>query len=318
MSRPITLTVAVVVPALLALAACSNSAPPPAAEVAAPPEATSAAAAPAAEQNVFRFTIGSLQAFALRDGGLTFPNDNKIVAINKTPEDVAKVLTDAGASPTEISLSVQPLLVQAGDRVLLFDTGAGKNMGPSAGNLAADLADGGIDAGSVTDIFISHAHGDHIGGLVRADGSLAFPNATVHLSAPEWTSLQGTKEQAAVVAAITPKVDAFKPGSELVPGVVKAVEVKGHTPGHSAYLIGSGTDTLLYSGDTMHHSIVSVQQPDWTIAFDGDAPVAQASRKEVLAGAAASGQRIYAVHFPFPGLGKIEKRGEGFVWVPEQ
>ena len=302
------------------LAACAKEAPPPpAAQEAAPPAAEPAPAPPpVAERNVHPFNIGALQAFALRDGGLTVPNDGKTLAVGQPTEAVAKLLASAGLSTTELSLSVQPLLVKSGDRVLLFDTGAGKNMGPGAGKLGASLQEAGVAPSSVTDIFISHAHGDHVGGLTGADGALAFPNAKVHLTAAEWASLKGMKEQAALVAAITPRVDAFRPGSQIVPGVVKAVEIKGHTPGHSGYLIGSGSDTLLYVGDTVHHSVISVQEPDWTIAFDGDAPTAQKSRKDILATSAASGQRIYAVHFPFPGLGKFVRQGEHFVWMPEE
>ncbi|MEP7313435.1 MAG: MBL fold metallo-hydrolase [Pseudomonadota bacterium] len=300
------------------VAACAREAPPPQVAQAAPEPAPAPAPAPAVERSVFEFTIGALPAYALRDGGLTVPNDGKTLAVGQPTEAVAKLLGDAGLPTTELSLSVQPLLVKAGERVLLFDTGAGTNMGPGAGKLGAALQEAGIAPASVTDIFISHAHGDHVGGLVGADGALAYPNARVHLTAAEWAYLKTMKQQAALVTAITSKIDTFKPGSELVPGVVRAVEIKGHTPGHSGYLIGSGTDSLLYVGDTVHHSIISVQQPDWTIAFDGDAPIAQKSRKEVLAKYAAAGQRIYAVHFPFPGLGKFEKRGEGFVWVTER
>jgi glyoxylase-like metal-dependent hydrolase (beta-lactamase superfamily II) len=302
-------------PALVLLAACSSKeAADPAATQA---DAAAPAATAAADQNAWRFTIGALPAYALRDGGLTVPNDAKTLAINRTPEEVAKLLGEAGLPTDTVSLSVQPLLVQAGDRVLLFDTGAGTFMGPGAGKLAASLQEAGIAADSVTDIFISHGHGDHVGGLITADGALAFPNATIHVTAPEWKSIQEQAQLAPLVQAITAKVDAFEPGSELVPGLVKAVEVKGHTPGHTAYLIGSGADTLLYVGDSVHHSIVSVQEPDWTIAFDGDAPTAQASRKELLASNAASGQRIYAVHFPYPGLGRFARQGERIVWVPE-
>lgn len=110
----------------------------------------------------------------------------------------------------------------------------------------------------------------------------------------------------------------FKPGTEILPGVVKAVEIRGHTPGHSGYLITSGSSSLLYMGDALHHFVVSVQKPEWTIAFDTDAPTSQASRTELLARSAESGQRIYGVHFPFPGVGKIERRDQGYVWVPEQ
>ena len=303
------------VPALLLLAACSPKAPPPVTQAA--PEPPPAPAAPPPPPNVFKFTVGTMPAFALRDGGMTVPNDNKTLAVNKTPEDVAKLLGEAGLPTTELSLSIQALLVQSGERVLLFDAGAGKDMGPGAGKLGASLQEAAVAPASVTDIFISHSHGDHVGGLVADDGTLAFPNATIHLSTPEWTFLKNVKGQDAFLKAITPKVKAFKPGSELVTGVVKAVEIKGHTPGHSGYLIGSGTDSLLYVGDSVHHSIVSVQEPDWTIAFDGDAPLAQKSRKEMLEKNAAAGQRIYAVHFPYPGLGKFEKKGERIVWVPE-
>jgi glyoxylase-like metal-dependent hydrolase (beta-lactamase superfamily II) len=166
-----------------------------------------------------------------------------------------------------------------------------------------------------------------VGGLLKPDLTLAFPNAAIHISAPEWKYMSGlTAEQAkgmgiqdyeARIAAIKPKIVEFAPGAELIPGVVKAVEIKGHTPGHSGYLITSGAASLLYVGDSMHHYIVSVQKPEWTIAFDSDAPTAQKSRADLIASSAANGQRIYAVHFPFPGLGKFEKQGDHYVWVAE-
>jgi glyoxylase-like metal-dependent hydrolase (beta-lactamase superfamily II) len=127
----------------------------------------------------------------------------------------------------------------------------------------------------------------------------------------------GIAQHAALIAAIESKVAAFTPGADVLPDVVKAVEIRGHTPGHSGYMITSGESSLLYIGDTMHHFVVSVQKPDWTIAFDSDAPTAEASRSDVLSRSAASGQRIYAVHFPFPGVGRFERSGDGFVWAAE-
>ena len=127
----------------------------------------------------------------------------------------------------------------------------------------------------------------------------------------------GLGNRDALVAAMKPKLATFTPGAELVPGVVKAVDIKGHTPGHSGYKITSGSDTLLYVGDSMHHYVISVQEPEWPMAFDADQKTGAKSRAALIAESAASGQRIYAVHFPFPGLGKFEKQGDGYVWVAE-
>ncbi len=308
---------------VVALAGCS-----PAKQAAIPPAPATTAAAPApASLETRAFMIGELEATALRDGVLDFPNDNKVFGVGHKPEEVAAVLTAAGLPTDQLQLGLDPLLVKAGDRVMLFDTGAGKNFGTGAGHLAASLAAAGVSPQAVTDIFISHVHGDHTGGLVNDGGTPAFPNAAIHLSAPEWTYLKsldaktagslGIGQYAALVAAIAPKVATFAPGAEIIPGVVKAVEVKGHTPGHSGYLISSGQASLLYIGDAAHHFVVSVQKPDWPNGFDADAAAAAASRAALLAQMASSGQRIYAVHFPFPGLGKFEKRDAGFVWVAE-
>lgn len=306
----------------LTLAACS-----PKSEAPKEPAQETAAPAQTAQAPAGSFHIGELTAFALRDGGFDFPNDNKIFGVGKTPEDVAAVLTAAGLPTDKLSVSIQPLLVKSADRVLLFDTGAGSNFGPNGGQITKSLADAGVESASVTDIFISHAHGDHIGGLLNAEGALRFPNATVHIGAADWDFLKGLNAETAaavgapnhtaLVTALTPKVDAFAPGVELIPGVVKAMDFHGHTPGHSGYLIGSGASSLLYIGDSMHSYIISVQKPDWTVAFDLDAPTGQKNRIDVLTKSAESGQRIYAVHFPYPGVGKFERRGDGFVWVPE-
>jgi glyoxylase-like metal-dependent hydrolase (beta-lactamase superfamily II) len=305
-----------------ALAACSPKAPPPAAE-----SIPATPAALVASEDVKTFSIGSFTATALRDGTLEFPNDNAVFGLGRTPAEVAAVLASAGLPTDKLQLSIQPLLVKTTDKVLLFDTGAAANFGPTGGRLPASLAAAGVEPASVTDIFISHAHGDHVGGLVDAQGKLFFPNATIHFSAAEWKFLReldveqakgmGLAQHAAFVAALTPKVVTFAAGAQIIPGVVKAMDIKGHTPGHSGYLIGEGVDSVLYIGDTAHHSVVSVQQPDWGIAFDADSPTATASRKMVMAGAFEEGQRIYAVHFPFPGIGKFAREGDHFAWVAE-
>lgn len=304
--------------AAIALAACSKSEPvaeqPPATPPEAPADTQPAAPPPLSVQQL---KIGELSAWAVRDGGLELPNDNKVFGVGRTPEEVAAVLSANNLATDKLQLTIQPLLVKSADQVFLFDTGAGNIFGPGAGSLLTSLAAGGFEPQTVTDIFISHSHGDHVGGLVNAQGALNFPNATIHLAKAEWQHLAADEKYAALAAAMKPKLNAFDAGAELIAGVVKAVDIKGHTPGHSGYLITSGTESLLYVGDSMHHYVVSVQKPEWTISFDGDSAVAAKSRGDLIAKSAASGQRIYAVHFPFPGVGKFEKRGEGYAWVAE-
>jgi glyoxylase-like metal-dependent hydrolase (beta-lactamase superfamily II) len=287
-----------------------------------------ALAAPALAQtdDARKFTIGEFSAMALRDGTISLPNDNKVFGVGQTPQDVATLLQAAKLPTDRLELSVQPLLVRTADRVMLFDTGAGTNMGASAGKLAASMAAAGIAAATVTDVFISHSHGDHVGGLLNASGALAFPNATIHMSAPEWAYLQGMSaeqaqgagvgQHAKLIAAMTPKVSAFEPGADLIPDAVKAVDIKGHTPGHSGYMIRSKNKSVFYIGDTVHHFVVSTHKPEWPCGFDADPATAEASRKAVLGAAAAKGQLIYSFHFPFPGLGKVKSKDAGFVWAP--
>jgi len=295
------------VAALLAAAACS----PPTEKAEAP-----AASAPAASPDVRAFRIGGFEAYALRDGTLSVPNDGKTLAMGEPKADVDALLTASGQPADPLQLGLQPLLVKMGERFVLFDAGAAGQMG-TGNKLPGSLSAAGVSPDQVTDILISHAHGDHVGGLLNGQGGLAFPNATIRMTANEWAALQGDAQMAKLVEAIRPKVQTFQPNAEVAPGV-KAVDIPGHTAGHSGYEIGAGPDRLLYIGDAMHHSVISVQRPDWTIAFDGDATTAEASRRALLERAAAGNLRLYAVHFPFPGLGRIQRRDDDFVWVAEQ
>jgi glyoxylase-like metal-dependent hydrolase (beta-lactamase superfamily II) len=301
--------------AILALAgAMATAAPAPA-----------AATTPVAQFQAFK--IGSYSAVALKDGTLEMPVDGKSFVLGQSNEAVGALLKEGGAPADHFEFSIQPLLVHAGKHVLLFDTGVGNWYGDIGGKLPDSMKAAGEKPASVTDIFISHAHGDHIGGLITPSGALAFPNATIHISAPEWNWLSNLTETQAknmaiqhvttFVSTIKPKVVPFQPGANLLPGIVKAVELKGHTPGHSGYLIGTGGDSVLVFGDAMHSFAVSVGKPSWLVAFDSDQQQGAATRVTLVNDSAASGQRLYSEHFPFPGLGKIVKTKNGTVWQPE-
>lgn len=294
----------------LTLAACSPAANDQKSGEPAPPNPTQTVAAPA-EKPVYRFKIGALDAIALFDGQNPVPNDNKVFGVGLTPQAVAAPLTAAGQPADPIMLEIHPLLVRNGDRTMLFDAG----LGAGKGQLMQSLQTAGVDPASITDVMISHGHPDHVGGLV-ADGAPAFPNAAIRMSEAEWASIRANPEMADLVRVIAPKVQAFRPDEEVAPGV-EAQDTAGHTPGHVAYLITDGQNQLLYTGDLMHHWVLSVEHPDWTVGYDDDATAGKKARLDEITALRASGAHIYAYHFPFPGLGKIQTREGRAMFISE-
>jgi glyoxylase-like metal-dependent hydrolase (beta-lactamase superfamily II) len=249
--------------------------------------------------------------FALSDMFNVVPNDGSIFAVGIDPKVVADLLTKAQAPSDKITLGVDALLMVTPHRVVLLDTGLGPKVG---GVLPQSLALAGVSPSQVTDILITHSHPDHIGGLVKGDGTLAFPKAAIRMSRPEWTFLQAHGDPK-LVATIEGKVEPFDPGAEVVPGV-RSVNLPGHTPGHSGYEITSGKDRLIDIGDTAHSAIISLARPDWTIRYDGDSVQGRATRKAELDALATSHERVFAPHFPYPGVGYIVKAGDGYSWQP--
>ena len=258
------------------------------------------------------FRVGALRLYALSDMANVVPNDNSVFGAAQTPAAVAAVLKAAGAPTDSIALGVDALLVIAPGHVVLIDTGLGPKVG---GVLMQSLAKAGIKPGQVTDVLVTHSHGDHIGGLVTADGKPAFPKATIRLSATEWQWLQGRKSAAPVVAAIRAQVKTFAPGGAVLPGIT-SVALPGHTPGHVGYRIASKGEHLLDIGDTAHSSIVSLARPGWPIGYDTDKAEGEATRERLLGQLAASHERIFAPHFPYPGVGTIVASGKGYAFRP--
>lgn len=266
--------------------------------IAAPPAAT-------------KFNIGKLTAFALHDADFAVDNDGSVFAIDGTADEVAKLLKAAG-SPDVILLSVNALLVKDQDHLVLIDTG----LGPKAhGVLMQSLKKAGASAGDITDVLITHVHGDHVGGLATADGAPAFPKAKVRMSSAEWVFMQSQSDLAPLVKTISAQVQTFEPGAVVAPGIT-AVAIKGHTPGHMGYEIVNGEDRILDIGDSAHSSIVSLIRPDWAMGFDGDRAVAKASREKLLSDLSKSHEKIFSPHFPYPGVGTVESEGIHYRWQP--
>ncbi len=263
---------------------------------------------PAAHQ----FTLGKLKLTSLHDAQYVFPNDGKIFGVGGVDTATMSALLRAAGAPTDrITLSVNALLVRTDHRLLLIDTGLGPKF---HGALPESLQQVNIKPAAITDVLITHSHGDHTGGLVDASGHLAFPKATIRMSSAEWSYMQ-TQAPQDVIKAISSRVHTFEPGARIAPGVT-SVALVGHTPGHVGYEITSGEAHLLDIGDLAHSSIVSLEKPEWTIQFDKDDASAKAIRVKTLKQLAGDHELVFSPHFPFPGVGQIEAAGEGFVWKP--
>ena len=277
----------------------------------------------------YRTVVGDFEVTAISDGTVKLPMIKLLT--NTKPEAVAKALK-AGFLKETVETSVNAFLVNTGSKLVLIDTGAAGLFGPTLGNLLANMQAAGYKPEQVDEIYITHMHPDHVGGLMDK-ATMAFPNATLRIDKADtdfWLSeanLKAAPEGSkgffqGAMASVNPyvaagKLKTFEGGTELVPGV-RAVSAYGHTPGHTVYSVESKGEKLVLWGDLMHVAAVQFKNPKVTIQFDSNNKQAEAARQKAFAEAAKSGTLIGLTHVAFPGLGHLSKAadGKGYTWVP--
>ncbi|MDZ5457775.1 MBL fold metallo-hydrolase [Azohydromonas lata] len=274
----------------------------------------------------YRMVLGDFEITALSDGTTNLPMDQ---LLHGRPQETRKRF-DHARLPLPVESSFNGYLINTGSKLVLVDTGAAGNFGPTLGKLLANLRAAGYQPEQVDEVYITHLHVDHVGGLV-ADGQRAFPNAVVRVDkadADYWLSTANMEKAPkdmkgffqAAMASLKPYVDAgkfqpFEGPTDLVPGV-KAVPLHGHTPGHNGFLVSSQGEQMLVWGDTMHAAAVQMPDPGVTILFDTDPKAAAPQRRKVMAEAARQGTWIAGAHLSFPGLGRLRPAGKGYEWQP--
>jgi glyoxylase-like metal-dependent hydrolase (beta-lactamase superfamily II) len=244
---------------------------------------------------------------------------------------VQQAARDAFLPQNTIQNSFTALVLNNGGRLTLIDTGNGDSGAPTTGRWMENFRAAGFDPSQVNTIVISHFHGDHINGLRRKDGTAVFPNAEVLVPATEWAFWMddarmnqapenmrgGFLGARRVFSPIAKDVKQYEMDKEIVPGLT-SVAAPGHTPGHTAYMLSSGSGKLLILSDTANHPALFVRNPDWSAVFDMDADVARATRRRMLDMAASERAQVAFYHAPFPATGHITKDGDGFRFVPVQ
>lgn len=293
------------------------------------PAAAREAPAGAQVASVYRLKVGAYEVTVVNDGWVGL--ETKMWSGD--PAGAEKLLHDAFL-PTELNrTAVNEWLINTGDKLVLVDTGTSNVFAPSLGRLPKSLAAAGVNPADVDDVVITHIHPDHCAGLLTTDKKIAFPNAIIHVNADEyawwcegeikvpdqkpfWKGFAEIGRAAFKPYADAGKVQTFKDGTEIAPGVT-TITARGHTVGHTMVRVApSGGDLLLWT-DIVHNATLQFPEPDRAIVFDLEPPMAIATRKKVMDMAATDRLMIAGTHIAFPGVGHVAKASNGgYAFVP--
>lgn len=283
-----------------------------------------------------KIKLGKLDLFILTDGFIHEKNLESFAPRGNVSE-LKSILKDNFRSDEYVDMAMNVLLVKTKNKLILLDAGMGIFADERTGFLLKSLQKAGFSPKDITDVFLSHAHPDHIGGVVDKQNKLVFPNANIFISKVEYDFwMQATiKDFSNSILKTVPDVL-----NQIIPGiqnVLKAIQPKlkfydlnkslydnfnfqlapGHTPGLTVMTISSGNEKLLYIADLIHSDIILFPHPDWGYFGDTDLDIAIASRKKLLQQLAETKTRAFAYHLPWPGLGFTKKNGNAFEWFPE-
>ena len=275
-----------------------------------------------------RFMLGAAEVTVVSDGPLPL-GDPSGTFVGVPKEEVQKMLTDNFMSSTNVILEQNIPIVNTGDRLIMFDTGMGtsKLFGPTTGRLQKSMNEAGIKPDDVDAIVCSHAHIDHIGGIVDANDKPLFPNAQVYISQTDfdfWTDegKLGSPLKDFIVHArknlmpVRDRIVFFKDNQEFLPGVT-AISAPGHTFGHHIFMVQSDGKSFAFLGDLAHHAVLLIEKPRMEFSYDSDPKMAAATRVKMLDMLAANKTAVMSYHFAWPGLGHVVKAGEGFRYIAE-
>ena len=272
---------------------------------------------------IHSFKLGAADVTVISDGTMAMPLG--WVLPDRTQDAVAGVFKEAGKTLGELSLQVNVALVRLGPELILIDAGAGSDFAPQRGKLADNLAKAGVQPDAITKVVFTHAHPDHLWGVIDPlDGGTIFPKARHFMTAVErdyWLKpgVENSVPEAVRGAAagtqrrlneLGARIETVKAGDEIVPGL-SLIDTAGHSPGHVSVLVQSGGSRLLIGSDALIEPVISFARPDWRWGPDWDQDVAIAARKRTLDMLVADKIALLGYHLPWPGLGRVERATAG-------
>jgi glyoxylase-like metal-dependent hydrolase (beta-lactamase superfamily II) len=282
----------------------------------------------------YRYKVGDFEITVVADGVNRFKLPDNIVT-NVGKDEVSAALAAMHIEPGMFVTPYNPIVVNTGQKLVVIDTGTGQaalaESKGMTGQFLANLAASGIDPNAVDTVIISHYHGDHVNGLLKADGSLAFPNAEILVPASEhqfWMDdgemsrapkgrMEGLfKNNRRVFAGeVMKRLRTYEEGKEVVPGIT-SVGTHGHSAGHNSHIVASGSSKVYVQADVTHVPFLFARNPGWHAFYDQDPAMAEATRRKVYDMLAAEKMLVQGFHYPFPSLGYVEKSGSGYREMP--
>ena len=295
-----------------------------------------AAAPPSGKQapGFYRYKVGIYEITVVTDGARSFPLPDTFV--NNAKKDEVNAALEAAHLPKDtMTLVFNPIVINTGSKLIAIDTGYGPaeaaKPNSTHGQYQQNLAAAGIDAKAIDTVIISHYHQDHVDGVVGVDGNPAFPNAEILVPAVEhkfWMDdgemsraspgrMEGLfkNNRRVMSGVILKRVATYEWGKEIAPGIT-AVSTPGHTPGHTSYVIASGSAQLFVFSDVTNRPELFARNPGWHAFFDQIPDQAEATRRKVIDMLAADRMLVQTFHAPFPALGHMEKDGQGYRFAP--
>jgi glyoxylase-like metal-dependent hydrolase (beta-lactamase superfamily II) len=275
----------------------------------------------------FRFTLGAAKLTVISDGYFTQPVS--ALGVNADRAEVAALLSRHFLSKEANYAHTNHLLVELGEAKVLVDVGSGSRFFDTTGRLIANMEAAGIDPASITHVFITHAHPDHIWGIRDDFDEPIFPDAEYIIGEVE----HGYWMQDGLVNAVAPEDQQFvvgainsinaegvvwtqvQDGAEIAPGISVANSF-GHTAGHMSLRVESDGKQLLAIGDAFAQTWMNFAHPDWYNDIDADPVQTVASRNAILDMAATDGIALVGYHFPFPGVGHVVRDDAAYRFVP--